>query len=288
MKLLFLTFFFILSGCANYSEQSEHGEFYTWVDERGQLRTERHTVKSKKPERAAIKAVPKKNNEYDISSSDITSKQIKSYGVNTEIDPGFDTSQFTSATEVDKKIRGNKLYTWNQNGQQIIHEIEVSDITEENKFISPKLSSGTSTSFSLDLSVFREAKEILLSDIISREIQLGSHYILNEITDTDYILIELDDIVKKLSFKAFINNGKVSLPAITLLNKAYRGSEKNLDIFAELTQESWSAYGYISGSINIPSDVVYILLQPSPTLGMINTNSGDITLSNLGGIQIGR
>jgi hypothetical protein len=289
---------FSLVACANYSGQDQNGEFYTWVDERGQLRTEQRKSKPQNPSAPPTEEKTEANKQNkplsqlanapdEVATAIKSIPKYKAMPINIDID----TADFTPATEVDNKLRGKKLFSWNQDGQQMIQELDlVPDTdtdTDTNTEKSKVLSSiNTSFEYTRDLRIFREAKEIFLSDIISTVIRLEDRYILNEESNSDYILVELDTPLKKLSLKAFITSGKVSLPAITFLNKSYIGGEQIVDAFSELTPESWSSYGNISGSVNVPADALYLLLQPSPLSGVVETGDQNVTVGNLGKILI--
>jgi hypothetical protein len=288
IRLALLVLLSLLGACTNYSGQNESGDFYTWVDERGQLRTEQRSPKSNKPKAIApeVANVPNTQNNSLDKQPNVSNKVtpiIKSMPSQAIMD--IDTADFTPATEVDNKIRGKKLFSWNQDGQQMIQEL---DLESEPESEQPESRPSTNSAFEYtrNLKVFREAKEIFLSDIISAVMRLEDRYILNEQSNSDYILVELDSPLKRLSFKAFIINGKVSLPAITFLNKSYMGGEQLVDVFSELTPESWSSYGNISGSVDVPADARYLLLQPSPLSGVVETGDKNVTVGNLGKILI--
>jgi hypothetical protein len=172
-----------------------------------------------------------------------------------------------------------------QSSRQMIQELDLeSDSDSEQPKVLPSINS--SFEYTRGLRVYREAKEIFLSDIISTVIRLEDRYILNEESNSDYIFVKLDNPLKKLSFKAFITSGKVSSPAITFLNKSYMGEEQLVYAFSELTPESWSSYGNISGRINVPADALYLLLLPSPLPSAVETGDQNITVGNLGKILI--
>jgi hypothetical protein len=292
IRLTLSVLLFSLVACANYSGQDQNGEFYTWVDERGQLRTEQRKSKPQNPSAPPTEEKTEANKQNkplsqlanapdEVATAIKSIPKYKAMPINIHID----TADFTPATEVDNKLRGKKLFSWNQDGQQMIQELDlVSDSdSEKSKVLS---SINPSFEYTRDLRIFREAKEIFLSDIISTVIRLEDRYILNEESNSDYILVELDTPLKKLSLKAFITSGKVSLPAITFLNKSYIGGEQIVDAFSELTPESWSSYGNISGSVNVPADALYLLLQPSPLSGVVETGDQNVTVGNLGKILI--
>jgi hypothetical protein len=286
VRLALLALLFSMVACTNHSSQNEKGEFYTWVDERGQLRTEQSSPKSQKhtaPSSEVNSEANKQKKPLDklANASDQVALTIKS--IPSQVTMDINTADFTPATEVDNRIRGKKLFSWNQDGHQMVQELDLESEHEQSEVL-PSINSPFE--YTRGLRIFREAKEIFLSDIISTVISLEDRYILNEESNTDYILVELDIPLKKLSLKSFIANGKVSLPTITFLSKSYMGGEQLVDVFSELTPESWSSYGNISGSVDVPADALYLLLQPSPLSGVVETGDENVTIGNLGKILI--
>jgi hypothetical protein len=280
MKPALVVFCFFLVGCNNTPQQGGSGEFYTWVDERGQLHTQSRETQVNKV------GVNEKVTSGNISSNvkTINEKGVKYPAKLSASAMDIDATQFASSSDVDKKLSGKKLYSWNLDGQQLTAELSPEDVVLLEKESS--FNNKASFMYPVILKEYREGKEVLLTDIISNEINLADLYILNKSNNLDYILIEIDTPVDQLIFYSYIKNKKVALPALRFLNKSFNGTQAYSDLLSELTPESWSSYGYLSGRAAIPVDVKYILIQPSSLSGVIETTSGDVVLSNLGSFLI--
>ncbi len=196
----------ILSGCLNLKPENEYGDFYTWVDERGQL----HTLKKEPTKETKKETVTNGINTEIINTSNTKALDIKSLPINE-----FQSSDFVSSDVIDKKINGTNLYSWNQDGRQEI--IESQTIVKVDQPIVQKKSRSIIPLISFIK--YREGKQVPLSTLISREINLEHLYTTNKILNTDYVLIELDIIISELEFKSFIKNNKNATPCICFLRR---------------------------------------------------------------------
>jgi hypothetical protein len=268
----------LLVGCNNTPTEGGSGEFYTWVDERGQLHTQSREIQVNNTSENIG------SEEKGVKEKDVKEKEAKYPAKLDKSAMNVDATQFTPSSEVDNKLSGKKLYSWNLDGQQLTEELSSEGVvlSEAESSINNK----ASFMYPVMLKEYREGKEVLLTDIISNEINLADLYVLNKSNNLDYILIEIDTPVDQLIFYSYIKNKKVALPALRFLNKLFNGTHAYSDLLSELTPESWSSYGYLSGRAAIPTDVKYILIQPSSLSGVIETTSGDVVLSNLGSFLI--
>lgn len=266
----------ILSGCLNLKPENESGEFYTWVDERGQLHTLKKESK-KEPKKEPKKEVTPKDIETEIINTSKTKVlDSKSLPAND-----FKSSDFVSSDEIDKKINGANLYSWNQDGRQEIVESNVIDKPDQSLV---KIKSRPITPL-ISFIKYREGKQVPLSTLLSRELSLEQLYTTNKILNTDYVLIEVDIIINELEFKSFIKSNKTPLPAITFLDVNYNAEGDN-EIFTEYSEETWSNHGYFNGVLSLPTNTAYVLITPNPLNGVIETPESNITISNFGNIQI--
>lgn len=266
----------ILSACSNLTPHKSGDNFYTWVDERGVV----HTLKKPESKEAALNPSPTKRTKSFVEKKALKdSDQIDANPARAALE--FNSADFISSDDVDRKIAGDKLFTWDEDGRQIIAEIPLSKNTVDNAV------ANTTLAFIESQKEFREGKEILLSQIISREIKLSNYFNSTEGSKKDYILIELDGPdLQTLKFNSFVRNQRVAMPAITILQHDYLATAQNTAVFSSYKSETWSSYGVFSGVVSIPQSAKYILLTPNPIVGVIETEDGDITINDFGIIQL--
>ena len=269
MPFLLLILAIVLSGCSSTS--SSQGDFYTWVDERGQI----HTIKTKKEVKTVI-AKPVAVTEKETNKPNEQPKMDK---------VTFNTSDFISSEEVDKKLSGQKLYSWDQDGRQVIAEINTSSIKKEIQIDTESILKAGD--FSISLLGFREGKVELLSDLLSKQLVLENVYITQEKSRKDYVLIELDIAsIQSLKVKSFVDDKKVALPIFNLLDAEFNASPNINNAFNNYIEETWASFGFFEGNLDVPLDARYILIRPNPMPAVVETADGDITLIDLGSIQI--
>ena len=256
-----------LVACTGIEKQKGSENFYTWVDERGMLHTQKRSPKT------TVKTEP---NILDPKPSSQTASVSKPVEKDFEIIK----SEYLKSEDLDKKLAGNRLFSWDENGRQVIAELGVS-----NKDVKTQIN--YDNSFGVTLKEYREGKEVLLSDIYSKEIKLENFYITNKRNNSDYLLIELDVAgVESLLINSYVESSKVALPTISILNVDYQSSKKSAETFNSYSDETWSTYGRFSGTLGISDQAKYILIRPNPKPGVIETNDGEVTLIDLGIIQI--
>ncbi len=274
MKYLFILLV-ALTGCSGLSSSSSDEKFYTWVDERGMIHTQKKPNTKTKETELIVSTNKKpeafKQNNLAVKDSD---KIIRKYEIIE--------SDYISSKDVDKKIAGEKLYSWTQDGRQVIAELESSKTIDTST-----AKENRKLDFAQQHKEFREGREVLLSMLFSKEIKLENYFNTTKKTNQDYLLIEIDiPDIENLIFNSFTHNNKVALPRINILTSSYLSTTTMTDVFDSYIKETWSSYGRFTGSLIIPMKAKYLLIRPNPTLGVIETADGDFTLIDLGSIQI--
>lgn len=256
-----------LVACTNIEKQKGSENFYTWVDERGMLHTQKRS-----PKTTAKTELNTLNSEHTNEAASASSPATKDFTIIK--------SEYLKSEDLDKKLAGNRLFSWDENGRQVIAELEVNNkdlITQVNY----------DNRFKTTLKEYREGKEVLLSEIYSKELKLENFYTTNKRNNSDYLLVELDvSGVEYLVINSYVEGNKVALPSINILNADYQSTKKSTEAFNSYSDETWSTYGRFSGTLGISDQAKYILIRPNPKLGVIETNDGEITLMDLGVIQI--
>ena len=264
-----LTLITILTTACTPNQVGKQGDFYTWVDERGQL----HTIKREK-----------KNSEISLSTG--SAQKSKSTEKNTAKTNTFNPSEFTPSEKIDEKLKGQRLYSWNdeygQNTQEVLPPIKSLEEPQSKKPARPY----TAKSFR----DYREGKEIFLSELIGRQLKLENLYTFNEATKSDYILFELDldgeFITDQFTFKSFVSKSRVALPNIVFLDTEYNSVSAQYLPFEDYSEETWSSYAYFSGNALIPKKSKYLLVTPNTEAGVAEIGSTIIKMVDLGSIVI--
>lgn len=269
MPWVFIFTIVLLAGCTNKSSSS--GDFYTWVDERGQV----HTVRTKKPSsNTSTQATP--------TIEKLNDRQNNASSVN---DSSFDPSKYTSSEDIDKKLSGQKLFSWDQDGRQLIAEIDTSK--SKKSIPERKQSASLKKGFSISFIGFREGRVLLLSDLISRQLSLQNIYITQKQSSKDYVLIEIDIAdLSYLKLNTFVDSNKVAMPIFNLLDSNFNSTATINNAFNSYVAETWSKFGYFEGELAIPVGVRYLLIRPNPMPGVVETADGDITLVDFGSLQL--
>ncbi|MFT5592679.1 MAG: hypothetical protein ACI8SR_001041 [Oceanicoccus sp.] len=246
---------FSLSACQGLPQGDP--DFYTWVDETGQIRT----VK-KKATKSSVTSITK--NEKAVSVND------------------FDPNDFVASENIDKKLSDEKLFAWQDNtGAQIVVE----------ELIETKVEADESTTAfkteEINLKAFREGSQILFKDIDGVSISLERYYQFNQSTKQDYLLIELYDSMERIQVKSFVSSESVAMPQIIPLTAEFKQVYAFENPYQFREPESWYSYGYLYGELNIPKGSSYLLLLPNPLSGVIEAEEGMIIKqSNLGDIVL--
>lgn len=245
MKLVScFTIVLILSGCLGTN--TKYGdEFYTWVDERGNIQTLRKqpVIKSKEKNAATSREAVQQ------------SQKLKQNN--------FDPKDFQTEEQVKAKLRDTKLFAWTEDAgrQQVIEK----DLESERAAI--QKDHGTKTSFQSDANkagykAFREGFYVSWLDIFSKEISLADYYRFNKQLNRDYLLIDLADMphMQELRVKSFIASDKVALPQMVFLDDRYSQVSPDSIPFENYFEETWHSYGYLEGAFNVPDAALYLLV----------------------------
>ena len=252
--------FVILAGCQN-TPQGE-SDFYTWVDETGQIRT----IK-KQPKQITHTAEPNTSiNENSVSKG----KQNK-----------FDTADFIPEEEIQKKLNDQKMFAWQDSaGTQIVREESIVKAPEADKSIVSNAIEEVS------FNVYREGKQVLFDDLDGSVFDLSRYYHFNKQSQSDYVLFELSEPVKKIQLKTFIHTKSVAMPQIIPLTARFKQVFSFENPYQYREKESWYGYGHLHGVLNIPRNTQYLLLIPSSESGVIEAEGDIIRQSNLGSIVL--
>ena len=256
--LLMFAIFLSLAACQNM--QQGESDFYTWVDETGQIRT------IKKPTKDLVSAA-----DSDVISSSTVSE------IQAPFD--FDPSRFTPSEEIDKKLNNDRLYAWQQaDGTQIVREESRPEQTPE------QTTEAAHSIQSKSFRIFREGKQVIFEDINGVSIDLSRYYQFNTQAETDYALIELIKPIERVAVKSFIKNDTVAMPRIIPLTRQFEQRFSFDNPFTDREVESWYGYGYVHGVLDIPEQTQYLLLLPNPQHGVIEAQDKLIKKSNLGSL----
>lgn len=245
-----------LLGCQ--SAPQGDSEFYTWVDETGQIRT------IKKPE-------PSKTSNGQATGS------------NARKNNSFDSADFTPSEDVDKKLNNEKLFAWQDtSGAQVVVEEGVTPSIEIDHSVSAQKVAAR------DFRVFRLGTQIELDQINGVSINLERYYQFNPKAGTDFLLIEFLEPVVQLEVKSFIHNDTVAIPRIIPLTSNFTQKDAFESPFKYRESETWYRYGFLYGTLNMPQDTRYLLLLPSPESGAFEIDGRIIKQSNLGSLVFTR
>ena len=244
-----------LIGCQGMPQGNP--DFYTWVDETGQIRT-----------------VKKEKNKISQPTSP------KAANTETPVSDQFDESEFTSSDEIDKRLQDQRMFAWqDQSGNQIVREEAVVKTNEAD------LSLNSKRIHEISLMAYREGEQVIFSDIDGVSINLNRYYQFNEFTQQDYLLIELDEIYEKIKLKSFVQSNSVAMPQIIPLNHEFKQEYSFENPYQFREPESWHGYGYLHGELKLPKNTQYILVLPSLNSGVIEAEEGAIIKQvNLGSL----
>lgn len=243
----------ILTACQ--SSPKGENQFYTWVDESGQIRTIKKQDKSASEQPSADKV----DNDMNY----------------------IERADYVSSDVMDKIITEERLYSWqDEQGRQIVYE--------ESPVESEKLDINSDTQ-SVNIkshSAYREGRQIIFSEIQGKELKLQRLLRSNEKTNRDYALIELDTPVSAVHIKSYISDNKIALPLVLPLTKDFKQIYRYENLFAFYEPETWYGYGYLHSQLNVPTKTKYLLLLTNPKSDPISINEKLIRQTNFGSISI--
>ena len=255
MKKITVPFLCVLMvGCL--SNPSKEDGFYTWVDERGQVRT--------------VKTPSAKNKGSEKSS--FSNKKN-----------GFDPSEFETEEQVEARLKDSKMFAWQENGQQTIIETSMTGKPIASDEPAVKLTANTMGSYSS----FRRGEYISWQDITGKEVSLEQFFSYNEELGRDFILIDLEGVLSpsEISLKSYIQKSSISVPQMVFLSESFTGVSEDIIPFEYYYPESWHSYGYMSGSLIIPLHAQYLLIYTSTLTEALQLDNQVIKLTNLGKIS---
>jgi len=245
----------VLSLVACLSNPSKEDGFYTWVDERGQVRTVKAPASTKNNPK---KSTQKKSNDFNLG-------------------------EFETEEQVQARLNDSKLFAWQEDGQQRVVETSVSN--ESNEITEAKVALNATSSGSY--ASFRTGDYLPWDKVIGNEVNLRQIYNFNEKLERDFVLVDLTDIPKnsRLGLKSYIKADSISVPQMVFLSEGFDNVSDDVIPFEYYFPESWHSYGYMSGSLNIPGDAQYLLIYTSTLTEALQLDEKIIKLTNLGRIS---
>lgn len=244
-----------LSACL--SNPSKEDGFYTWVDERGQVRTVKTPATSRDEDKLKNK--------------------------NTKKDNNFKPGEFETEEQVQARLKDSKLFVWEENGQQKIIETSLKENSNSPQEPSIKLNTAPSGSYAS----FRIGEYLPWQEIIGKEISLEQVFGFNAELQRDFVLIDLTDIPDStnLALKSYIRADTISVPQMVFLSDEFSNVSDDLIPFEYYFPESWHSYGYMSGKLSVPSGAQYLLIYTSTLTEALQLDDKVIKLTNLGKIS---
>lgn len=254
----------LIQSCSSQQVGGER-DFYTWIDATGQMRTERREQ-------------PKPSVKESKGSLPNAAKD------NQRTDESFNPEDFTPSEQVDKKLKGGRLYAWTEGSQQnVIEDIPgvayQPEPVEANFKQEPYLTKSYRS--------FREGRELPFSEYVNKSLSLERYYTLNSQMNQDYILFELNvDRVAVLNFTSYVSKNRVALPTVVFLDSEFQSVSKEVLPFEDYKEESWSSYANLSGQAFWPKGAKYMLLTPTVEVGVVEVGDQVIKMVDLGKILI--
>lgn len=252
----------LLASCA--TSGGGHSEFYIWVDETGQLRTER---REQIPER----------------KSEVSSKNQ------------IDESEFVSSEVVDARLRDRRLFAWqDESGKQNVEELEKNDSDSNTAPMGKSIDQGGVYSRELPAQCCHDLLSLdrfLWNDLAGRELKLADYYQFVEFLNSDALVLDFSrNEVTDIRIKTFIKSSKVALPDIVILDERFNVIEELVTPYSHYVEESWTAYGFMQGRLEKDQlkDAAYLLILPSKRAGVLELDGNPVTLTDLGFIMVQR
>lgn len=246
----------LMVGCQGMSGS---GDFYTWVDETGQIRTIKRNSNQEPRKQSENKGTQQNRRASD-----------------------FDPDDFTPSDQIDKKLSNQKLYAWQEaDGRQVVAETQNSPSAEFEPLggVLQKIKPVRHIEY-------REGQQYLLSDINGKALDLARYYRFNQTTQTDYLLVEFDVPVSKIELKSFAQHNAIALPQLLPLDESFKQDFLYESTFNQFQGETWLQYGHAQADLLIPVGVKYLLIHPSERVGMLKLGEKSFKISNLGQISI--
>lgn len=279
-KTLFLFAVVSLFGCA--SKGGGHSEFYTWVDETGQMRTVKRSFHEDTPA------------ESDSSEAEVEEQKSRTKTENkgqSDINP----AHFMPSDQVDAKLRDSRLFAWqDETGKQAVSEVEKSEIKRNSEDFGVAVQSEGRAGRRFDAQCCDKlsgSKIYLWNELAGRELKLEDYYSFEKSLEGDALVLdfagsEVDDI----RLKTFIKREKLALPDVILLDERFQVVEVLVTPFSHYVEESWSSYGYMQGRIEKQQldGVEYLVILPSKQIGVLELGDKQTKITDLGSIMVQR
>jgi len=274
ISFLFCVALLICTSACSTNEANSSGDFYTWVDERGQLRTVKKsnlTPKDKSQKSDSLRNTDKPRKDSKITQEGISKNQ-------------FNEADFTPSEDVDKKLRGERFYAWNDGGK-LQSQTVLPPLKEEEETNVPAI-----TFKATSYRQFREGNEVLISELLGRQIKLQDVYLYSKIAKSDYLLLELDlsqeEVVGQLRISSFVHKEKVALPNVVFLDDEFNSVSPRYLPFNDFEPETWSTYAKFKGDMRIPQKALYLLITPNQEAGVAEVGEAVIKMIDLGVLLI--
>ncbi len=267
-----------LCSCAT-SPKDGSGDFYTWIDDRGQLQTLKRDQNKSEARASNTRPTEGKNNVSAVTPNGVAQN--------------FNPDDFTSSEQIDEKLKETRLFAWQDDSGQRIEEVDKADLmsTEDlgEKVDAPqsfKMQTILPENCCLKFAEFQRHK---WSDIKDKEMSLEDLYIHIDEYEQDVIVIELDEPIEhSIRILSFIRSGKIALPDVAILGERYNVLNSISSPYSHYVEESWASYGYLQGRLEaaIFKGGYYLVLTPSPQLGILEFEQKRIKISNFGSIMV--
>ena len=238
------------------SNPSKEDGFYTWVDERGLIRT--------------------------VKTTSSTQNKGKEGNKTSNREGSFNPNEFETEEQVQARLKDSKLFAWQENGQQRVIETSTASANTPQK---PAIELNTVPSGSY--SSFRTGDYLPWQEITGKEISLEQVFKFNEELKRDFVLIDLTDAPEfsRLDLKSYIRGNAISVPQMVFLSESFTNVADDVIPFEFYYSESWHSYGYMSGSLAVPVDAQYLLVYTSTLTEALQLDGKVIKLTNLGQIS---
>ena len=271
----------ILNGCA--TSKSGHSEFYTWVDETGQLRTVQAPSAEDKKETAPENKTPQNAQAASaVNSNPSDSNQ-------------FNPDDFTPSDQVDAKLRDARLFAWqDESGKQNVTEVDQSEIqkNQTDLGVSIEARNAQQRGFSGDCcDQLASSQPYLWNDLAGRELRLEDYYQFQSVLDSDALVLDFGESqIDDIRIKTFIKGNKLALPDVLLLDDRFNIKQVLVTPFTHYVEESWASYGYMQGRIEKSQleGVFYLVILPSQQIGVLELGENQTKITDLGSIMVQR
>lgn len=279
-KALFLFAVVSLVGCA--SNGGGHSEFYTWVDETGQMRTVKRSSHEDTPA------------ELDSSKAVVEVQKSRTKTENkgqSDLNP----ADFMPSDQVDAKLRDSRLFAWqDETGKQAVSEVEKSEIKRNTEDLGVEVQSEGRAGRRFGAQCcdnLSGSKIYLWNELAGRELKLEDYYSFEKSLEGDALILDFaDSEVDDIRLKTFIKREKLALPDVILLDERFQIVKVLVTPFSHYVEESWASYGYMQGRIEKQQldDVEYLVILPSQQIGVLELGDKQTKITDLGSIMVQR